>query len=281
MRHFPFSSRIRNSASNVGLAATVAAGTMAIAVSLAPPVFATTTNVAAASAQAASLKPLNLALLVTPPESASDTGGTPLVVATNTSALSVLGTEPYVTAGALQATATADDAADSSACAGAVGNGASIQVGLTNLCSVVTGGETGGVTLNLGDGNILTATAIVETCSDIGGGTPTATAYFVDATIGSTPIPVNPGVNSSLAGGLLAGLIDTNTQSLSDGVLTASALYIPLLGLHIGTVTCGPNAITGVSSAVPVKSLPIAGGTAALLGGGTFFWYRRRSKVAA
>jgi hypothetical protein len=96
----------------------------------------------------------------------------------------------------------------------------------------------------------------------------------VTALAGLVKLPVNPKPNTKVL-----GLIDLNVQtSTGPGEITATALEIPAIGLKVGTVTCGPNAITGVSSAFPLKSLPIVAGTAAVLGAIGVVWYRRRQR---
>jgi hypothetical protein len=194
-------------------------------------------------------------------------------VATATPALSVLGTQNAITAGALQQTAVATGTGSSSACAGLLGNGASIQVGNNGICGLTTNGESGGVTIGgpIGVG-VIDANAIVATCTDSSTGTPAGSAQLVDATAlgGAVKIPANPPPNTTLL-----GLIKLNTQTVSNGVITVTALSIPTIGLKVGTVTCGPDAVTGVSSVFPVKALPIAGGTAAVLATAGVLWYRR------
>lgn len=232
-------------------------------------------DTSAATAQAASLAPLNLPVLNTGTESASNDGSMATDIATANPALSILGGQSTVTAGAFQQTAVATASGTSSACAGLLGNGAVIQVGQTKICNLTTkNGETGGITIGGPAGvGVITATAIVETCRASSTGTLIATATLADATAlgGLVKIPLHPGANTSLL-----GLINLNTQSASMGKITATALSIPLLGLKIGTVTCGPNSVAPVTSAFPIKSLPIAGVTALLLAAIGVPLYRRR-----
>jgi hypothetical protein len=237
-------------------------------------------DTSAATAQAASLTPLGLPVLNTGTQSASNTGGA-RVVSTPPGPLLLPG-QSVITAGVFQQTAVANGDGTSSGCAGLVGNGSSIQVGLTNICDLTTTpGETGGITVGGPAGiGVISATAIVETCTASSTGTPVASASLVNASAlaGAITIPANPAANTNLLG---LGLVYLNTQSVSNGEITATALSIPLLGLKIGTVTCGPNAVTSVSSVFPVKSLPIAGGTAVVLGTAGVLWYRRRRRSVA
>lgn len=238
--------------------------------------FGATSAFADTSAATANAATITLLSATTGTESATNDNSSTADIETASPPISILGTQSAITAGILQQTAVAAPNGASSACAGLLGNGAIIQVGATNICDLTTNsGETGGVTIGGPAGvGLLTATAIVETCTASSTGAPTATATLVDATAlgGAVKIPVNPGANTSI----LAGLVELNTQSVTDGKITATALSIPAIGLTIGTVTCGPNAVTATTSLFPVKSLPIAAGTALVLGAGGVLWYRRR-----
>jgi hypothetical protein len=193
----------------------------------------------------------------------------------------VLGTQSTVTAGVLVQTAVARGDGTSAACAGLVGPGGSIQVGSNGDCTVV-GAAAGGVTVNLPGLVTLKATAILEECTASSSGALTATAQLVDATLnllGQTAVslPVNPTAGQQVSAFLLTLGLNNQSNPVA-GQIKGTALSLSVLntiGLDIGTVTCGPNAVTAPSSVFPVKSLPIAGGTAAILGGAGFLWYRR------
>ncbi|MGP0029822.1 MAG: hypothetical protein ACLPVF_04875 [Acidimicrobiales bacterium] len=240
-----------------------------------------------ATAQALTLTIGGGSVLSSGTESASNPGpaGDPAVINGDTPALSVLGTQSTVTAGVLVQTAIANGDGTSSACAGLVGAGGSIQIGTNGNCAVV-GAATSGVTLNLPGLVTLTATAILEQCSANSSGTVTASAQLVDAQLNlagnpAVVLPVNPTAGQTVSAFLLD--LGLNDQSTSDGQITGTALSLSVLDtidLNIGTVTCGPNAATSATSAFPVKSLPIAGGTLALLAMmGAVPWYIRRRRT--
>jgi hypothetical protein len=201
-------------------------------------------------------------------ESASNPGpaGDPSVVNGDSPALSVLGTQDTVTAGVLVQTAVANGDGSSSACAGLVGTGGSIQIGANGDCAV-SGAATDGVTLSLPGLVTLSATAILEECTATSTGTLTASAQLVDASLNlignpAVSLPVNPTAGQSVDAFLLS--LGLNNQSTTDGEIMASALSLSVLstlGLDIGSVTCGPNAVTAPTNVFPAKSLPIVGGT--------------------
>jgi len=242
-------------------------------------------DTSASSAQAINLSIGGGSIVNSGTETASNPGGSPTVTSGGQPALSVLGTQSTVTAGVLAQTAVAFGNGSSAACAGLVGAGGQIQIGTDGNCTV-SGGGAGGVTLDLPGLVTLTATAILEECSDSSTGTPTAEAQLVDASVdvlgqSAVSLPVNPAAGQQVPAFLLTlGLNDQSTPQT--GEIQATALSLDVLntiGLNIGTVTCGPDAVTGVSSVFPPKSLPIAGGTALILAGTAVVWYRRRQRV--
>jgi hypothetical protein len=245
-------------------------------------------DTSAATAQALDLSLAGGSLVTSgSPQTASNPGGTGTVTSGSQPSLAVLGTQATVGAGVLVQTAVANGDGTSAACAGLVGPGGSIQIGSSGACTVV-GAAAGGITLHLPGLVTLTATAILEECTASSSGTLTAQAELVDASVNlvgspAVSIPVNPAAGSSVSAFLLS--LGLNTQSTPQaGVIKGTALSLSVLGvvgLDVGTVTCGPNAVTSVSSVFPVKSLPIAGGTAAVLGSAGVLWYRRRRRSFA
>jgi hypothetical protein len=242
------------------------------------------------TAQAIQLSVGGGSLLNSGTQSASNPGpaGDPPVVSGAQPALSLLGAQTIITAGVLAQTAVANGDGSSAACAGLVGNGASIQIGSNGNCTV-TGGAAGGVTLALPSLLGVTATAILEECNISNTGVITEQAQLVDAnvTLGVTPLitlPVNPAAdtNQSLAGLLTLGLNDQSTPATGEIAGTALSLNVlGLVNLTIGNVTCGPNAITAPTSAFPAKSLPFVGGTLLVMAAVAVPLYvrRRRSLV--
>jgi hypothetical protein len=210
----------------------------------------------------------------------------------NVSATTPLGTPllGIVSAGVLAQSADVT-ASGTAACAGLVGPNGTIQIGATGTCTVT--GATGGITLTLGT-NVLTAQAILESCSNTTTGGPTATLQFIGATLSSNGGPPVTLTSSQLAPnqtlintGALATITLNNQTTTTNGIaaraLTASVLSagagLPdAVDAVIGTVTCGnPAAVS--TSVFPLASLPIAGGTLALLAVILVPWYRRRHRT--
>jgi hypothetical protein len=237
------------------------------------------------SAQAINLSLGGGSVLNSGTESASNPGGQPTVTNGDQPPLNLLGTQSTIAAGVLAQTAVAFGNGSSAACAGLVGAGGQIQIGTDGSCAV-TGATTGGVSISLPDLVSISATAILEECSTTSTGTPTASAQLVDATVDVSGVPlvtlpVNPTAGQSISTAVLSLNLNTQTTPQASEI-QGTALSLNVLNtivLNIGTVTCGPNAVTGVSSVFPPKSLPIAGGTAAVLGGVGVVWYRRRTRV--
>jgi hypothetical protein len=227
-------------------------------------------DTSASTAQAVTLSLLGGTLLNSGTNSAANPGpaGDAPIVSGSQPALSLLGTQSTITAGVLAQTAVANGDGTSAACAGLVGNGASIQIGANGNCAV-TGGGAGGVTLSLPSLVGITATAILAECTANSAGVETASAQLVDAhvSLAGVPLltlPVNPAANTSqgIATVLTLGLNDQSTPVAGEIQATALSLNVlNVVNLTIGNVTCGPNAATAATSAFPAKSLPYVGGT--------------------
>lgn len=244
-------------------------------------------DTSAATAQAVSLTIANNQVVTSGTEKASNDGTQGTVTAGGTPALSLLGTQSVINAGLLPQTAVAYADGSSAACAGLVGAGGTIQIGNDGNCTVIGGGA-GGVLINLSNQLVIQATAILEECFAKSDGTVSAQAQLIDAAVYAggqklVDIPANPAASTTQSPAALLSL-GLNVQDTSTpGEIKATALTVTLLGainLSIGNVTCGPNALTSPTSVLPVKSWPIAGGTAAVIALGTTLWYRRRRQYA-
>lgn len=254
------------------LGAVAAAGAAAL-IALAPAAFADTSQ-ASANALTITLVPITTGI-----ESASNPGGQPPVSAGDQPALSILANEHDITVGAAQQTATAFGNGYSAACAGGFGNGGQLQIGSDGTCSL-NSGEAGGITIGGANGmGLLEVNAAVESCAASSTSPPVAAAQELNLVIAGSPVALPPTVPPNDV--IIPGVLELNRQSVSGGQIKATALYVPLLGLSIGNVTCGPNAQTSPTSVFPVKSLPIVGGTAAVCIAGGLVWWRRRGRRLA
>ena len=253
------------------------------------PAFADTST---ASANAATLKLGTATLLTTGTCSASSPGGQS--GSCGNAPLALLGAQTTLSAGLLAQQAGATGGL-SAACAGAVGNGGSIQIGPGNTCAFTPGSPSGGVTLNLGVLAALHADAIIAECSASSTGAPTAQVQLVNATLHvlSIPpqdIPITSPVtkNTSIAnlGALLNITLNSQPATQPAGTITTTALRAnvlglggtPLISITVGTVSCGPNAVTAPTSAFPLAGTPIAAGMFLIAGylGWRFWWTPRR-----
>ncbi|MGH9075981.1 MAG: hypothetical protein ACRDY0_00745 [Acidimicrobiales bacterium] len=234
-----------------------------------------------ATAHALDLKLLSGTVIDTGTVTASPASPGPTAQSTGSPLLGIL------SAGVLSQVARAFPDGSSAACAGLVGPSGVIQIGATGTCTVT--GATGGVTVTLGT-DVIQAQAVLETCSDTPAAGPTAGLQLVGATLNGVALTSSQlAPNQTLLN--LGSLVNVvlNTQSTTGGVITATALGAVVLGivpgtalvtLNIGKVTCGPLPATPPTSVFPLRSLPIAGGTAAVLGAVGFAWYRRRQRRA-
>ncbi|MGI8493248.1 MAG: hypothetical protein ACR2KC_07035 [Acidimicrobiales bacterium] len=178
------------------------------------------------------------------------------------------------------------------ACAGLVGTSGVIQIGSTGTCTVT--GATGGVVLTLGT-NIIQAQAILETCQSTAAGT-SAGLSLLNASVNGTPIANGPvAANTPLLNLGPLVTVNLNTQpatpppastpagSITGTGLAATVLGIPggapVLAANIGTVTCGAFVPVGPTPLFPLKSLPIAAGTALVAAALIVPWFRRRRRA--
>jgi len=213
---------------------------------------------------------------------------------TGATSTTILPGQTLLTAGVLAQDATARNNGTSAACAGALGQGGIIQIGPAGGCTT-TIGTPAGVTVNLTPGLItLGADAIFAECTASSSGALTGKATIANANIFllGQPLPTTlslaPTPNQGLNLPGIASLI-LNEQTTTGGALTVNALHISLLAnavtgrpaadIIIGSVTCGPNAITPAIPLVNGPALPAAGLGAVAVGGA--FVLRRRRRSAA
>lgn len=249
----------------------------------AAPAFADTSQ-ASALALSASIGPApnSTTLVTTGPISASN-DGTPPPTTVTTPGINVLNQQAQLQVSGLSQAAVASPDGTSSACAGVVGPAGIVQIGAQQQC---TGSANATHGVNIGNGQIL-ADAVYSSCSaSSNGAPPTGSSSILNLNLGGSgqpgsisapanfafpPAPANPLFNLLL-----------NQQTISGGKITVTALEVtsPATGLDIviGRVTCGPNAATAATPAIPMKGLPIAGGVVAIAAGG--FWMRRRHLIS-
>lgn len=271
----------------VGLSATAL-----IALSAAP-AYADTAN---ASSNAATVQLAGNTLLTTGTCTAASPGGTS--GSCGNVPIGLLGTQTTLSVGLLAQQAQADATGASAACAGAVGNGGTIQIGAGGACTFTPGSPSGGIQVNLGLLATIHADAIIAECTASSSGTATAQVQLVNATISlltsplSPPIPITSpiGPNTSVAnlGSLLNVTLFSQPASQPAGTITATALEANVLGIlggpslihvTIGTVTCGPNAVTPGIPVIPLAGIPIALFVASVAGfiSWRYWWTPRRN----
>ncbi|MDP9073250.1 MAG: hypothetical protein M3N98_03570 [Actinomycetota bacterium] len=286
----------------LGRMAVLGIASIALVVQAASPAAADTST---AFANAATLQ-LNGGTLLTSGACTSTNSGPPVTAQTcgQTPNLSVLGTQTAVTAGVLTQQTVANPDGTSAACAGLVGTGATIQIGTGGVCTILNAPPQG-VTINLGAIAVIKADAILGQCTASSTAAGVASVQLVNATISilggtatpiMTPIPKNdvllnlgPLINATLneqppappaPQPLATGQVGTTALDLT--VLSGLPGAAPLVRLTVGTVTCGPNAVTVVSPVIPLKGAPIAVAMALLAGyvGWRFWWIPRRRRDA-
>jgi hypothetical protein len=261
-----------------------------------PPAFADTSN---ATANAATVLLAGNTLLTTGTCTAASPGGTSGPCGAVTPP-----TTPVLSVSALAQVALASGGL-SGACAGAVGQGGTITINPSGICQFSAGNPSGGITINLGDPLtgigllVLKADAIVAECTASSTGAPTASVQLVNArfallslgvpgpftTLTSPAAPNTPLLN-------LGALLNITLNDQADnpqpaGGVATSALVAHVLGIGggtplvtvtVGTVVCGPNAVTPPTPAFPRAGAPIALGMFLIAGyvGWRFWWVPRR-----
>jgi len=213
----------------------------------------------------------------------------------------VLPFQAVLGAGVLAQSAVARPNGTSAACAGLLGAGGTITIGPDGSCNTLPSTQpTGGIVLNLGGVATLAADAILAQCvASSTGGATTPVVKLVNASItllGGSPIPLTsmPAPNTSVlnVGPLLTATLNEQPALIVPpppaGSVSATALDIsvlsglpgvaPLVRLTIGTVTCGPNAVTGPISIFSGPALPLA--ATAAVGVGAVAVIRRRRQTA-
>ena len=210
-----------------------------------------------ATAQAATVQLVGLPVLSTGQVAASNDGTSQTRTGTSTPALSILGSQTILAAGALFQDARAAGDGTSAACAGVIGPNGTIELGPAQTCLV--SGAPSGVVVNLGLA-VLRADVITASCTAASDGTTTGTATLANAritdptgTITLLSLPVNPGPNTVLG---VPGIVDLTLNRQSSAVagqLSVTALDLTLLG---GSAAA-PRSAWGWSRAVPTpRPLP-------------------------
>ncbi|WP_432542531.1 hypothetical protein [Kineococcus sp. SYSU DK002] len=264
------------------------AGAAALVLATAGPAAADTST---ATANAVTVGALGVSTVHSGTVSASNPGSGDPVTSAQAPALSVLGGQGGITAGALVQTAVAGADGTSAACAGLVGSGGRISVGTDGVCT--TSGGSGGVQVVLVpgtpevrafgkvvtpavEGTILRADAVLVSCRASSAPTTGSTVTLANArvtTAGSTVLSLAatpaPGTEVSVPG--VATLALHSVPPAPAGSTQATALTIKLLNgavaaVNVGTVTCGANARTVPADALPGPALPLAAAALAAVG---------------
>lgn len=256
------------------LAASSAALVATLVVAQASPALADTSQ---ATARAALLQLNGGSILDTGLVTATNDGtmASPGVVTGNTTpALSLLGTQTTLTAGVLVQQAVANPDGTSAACAGVVGNGGIVQIGVTGACTA-TSLPSGGVTLSLPGLVGITADAILAQCTASSSGAVTGSATLINAhvTLLGAPLldlPLSPTIDQGIIiPGITSVVLNDQFTPAGPGSIGVTALDVNVLNLvhlALGTVTCGPNAAAPPIPAIPLKGAPFAAATVAAAG---------------
>ncbi|MER7167425.1 choice-of-anchor P family protein [Micromonospora sp. NPDC000207] len=283
---------MRNVGPGLTRVATALVGGLAMAVLAASPAMADTSQ---STASALQISLLGGGLASSGSASATNDGTTESISGNVNPPLTVLGTQTVITAGVLGQAVRAFNDGTSAACAGVLGAGGSITIGVGGSCTATPGAA---VNLVLGTNGLATITlvadALYSSCTATSSPSATGSASLVNARIVSTvlgipttllSLPANPAPNTGLS---IPGLLDLtlNGQTSSGtGQLTVTALNLTALGgslagITVGSAGCGPNAIAPPIPVIPLAGAPIALGLSALAagtGGGILLHRRRRA----
>ncbi|TNM69177.1 hypothetical protein FHN55_05215 [Streptomyces sp. NP160] len=183
----------------------------------------------------------------------------------------VLGGQSIVTAGVAVADVRAFATGLSGSCAGLVGSGGGVVVGPGGTCAVSAG--SGGVRIALTSTVVLTADAVVSSCTASSTGTSSTKTTIIGGQL-TGPLGATAAVSAGTSGSLL-GLVSVSTGSTGTqataGPVSTTALQLGLLSgtaaVRVGAVTCGRNAVVVPTPAVPAAGLPIALAGAAVVAG--------------
>ncbi|MFI7080244.1 choice-of-anchor P family protein [Micromonospora sp. NPDC049903] len=276
--------------SGVARAATAIAGGLVMALAVASPAMADTSQ---SSASALQISLVGGGLASSGTASATNDGTTESISGNTNPPLAVLGGQTVITAGVLGQSVRAYNDGTSAACAGVLGAGGAITIGAGGSCIVTPGSE---VTLNLGANGLATislvADAIYSECTATSSPSATGSATLVNARIVSTllgipttllSLPANPAPNTGLSVPGLLNLTLNGQTSSTTGQLTVTALDLSALGgalasVVIGSSSCGVNAVAPPIPVIPLAGAPVALGLGAVVAStGGFFLHRRRA----
>jgi hypothetical protein len=217
-----------------------------------------------ATARAAQVSAAGLGVVDSGLARADNDGSGGPVVDGGSAPLGTLGPQAIVSSGVLAQVARADADGTSAACAGLVGAGGTVSVGADGSCTT-TGGADHGVVLTLAPAVVvggitvtpavtLRADAVLGQCTASSSGAVTSTVSLVDAGVYSgsaliLPLTPSPPAGSGVTVPGVATLgLHTTWVPGGAGSIGASAMEVTLLSSGasavIGTVTCGPNALT-------------------------------------
>ncbi|GGL15077.1 hypothetical protein [Mangrovihabitans endophyticus] len=263
----------------------LAAAVFAVALfGTAAPAHADTAN---ATATAVELSLLGGSVVTTGQAVASNTGSGTDDEVSQTPALTVLGSQSVINAGVAVQRAVARSDGTSAACAGLIGSGGSIQIGADGSCQL-TLGNSNGVRVTLVTGTQIKADALIASCTASSDGIVTTHVDVVGAKVYALGLPImsldaepTPETWTSIAGVAMIG-DHLLTHPGGPGSVRNDALSIDLLtgtvSSTIGKVTCGPNAVTVPTPAIPAEGMAMLAGIVGVTGIG---WWLRKRRLAA
>lgn len=222
-----------------------------------------------ATAQAASVTLLGGGLVASPTSTVTNPGDQSVLTdAGSGSTAALLSGQSLISGGALVQQTKAYLDGTSVACAALVGVGGAVSIGADRTCTTTNG--SGGVTINLSGLATITAKAITASCTARSDGTASATATLAAAKVNVAGLlPATLDASAPNTGVNVAGIatLMLNQQNIDAGKASATALNVTVLGstlsARIANVTCGANARTVPTTALPIKGMPL---TAAVLG---------------